>query len=76
MSELKPCPFCGETPRIIEHEYTDVDNTYGIKCKCGTQGFQFWETIDDAIEAWNRRKTEPQAEVYDYKGNGKWERSE
>lgn len=55
MDELKPCPFCGEIPRIIEHEFVDSDNTYGIKCKCGAQGFQFWETIDDAIEAWNRR---------------------
>ena len=55
MAKLKPCPFCGGEARIIEHEFTGADNTYGIKCKCGTQGFQFWESIDDAIKAWNRR---------------------
>lgn len=55
MNELKPCPFCGGEPRIIEHEFEGVSNTFGIKCKCGAQSFQFWETIDDAIEQWNRR---------------------
>ena len=53
--KLKPCPFCGGEARIIEHEFTGANNTYGIKCECGTQGFQFWESIDEAIEAWNRR---------------------
>lgn len=36
----------------------------------------FYETVtSEAVEVADR-KTEPQTEVYDYKGNGKWERSE
>lgn len=53
--ELKPCPFCGGEAKIIKHEFQNATDTYGIKCGCGTQGFQFWASIDEAIEAWNRR---------------------
>lgn len=55
MTVLKPCPFCGGEARTIEYEYVGVSNTYGVKCKCGAQGFQFYEDIGKAIEAWNRR---------------------
>ena len=32
MSELKPCPFCGGTPRI---NYNREGNPVGVHCKCG-----------------------------------------
>lgn len=58
MSDLKPCPFCGEMPRIIEHEYTGASNTYGVRCRCGAQSFQFYEEPSLAANAWNTRKGE------------------
>jgi hypothetical protein len=55
MTDLKPCPFCGEKPRVVE------DNSYGqhhIFCVCDAEPF-----IGDALSVpmeelaakWNRR---------------------
>lgn len=63
MSELKSCPFCGEMPRIIEHEYSGASNTYGVRCRCGAQSFQFYEEPSLAANAWNARKGVPSADV-------------
>ena len=35
-----------------------------------------YETEGECVECHYKPKTEPQTDVYDYKGNGKWERSE
>ena len=57
--ELKPCPFCGETPTL--ERYTDLYNMvkYGIECRgsdCEIQPFTAWYADKaEAIEAWNRR---------------------
>lgn len=58
MTELKPCPFCGKKPRIIKHEFYGCRDTFGIKCSCGSEGYQFWETAQKATEEWNRRAYE------------------
>ena len=65
--ELKPCPFCGGEPEITEV----IDRTprnlepvgFGVKCdQCGIIiakidcGVTNWfETDEEAAEAWNRR---------------------
>ena len=55
MSDLKPCPHCGESRAFVE----DIDTSQGLKwyvfCfACGaTGGYKF--TIAKAIEAWNTR---------------------
>ena len=72
MSELKSCPFCGEMPRIIEHEYDGASNTYGVRCRCGAQSFQFYEEPSLAANAWNARKGEPSADVEPVR-HGRWE---
>lgn len=56
---LKPCSFCGEKARIITHVYYDMPNDYGIRCiRCKAESYQFFQSEDDAIKAWNRRAGE------------------
>lgn len=61
MSELKPCPFCGDTERdgaVHEQDiyYSELDLLkYGIMCEsCGAEISEF-NTVGQAIEAWNKR---------------------
>jgi hypothetical protein len=65
MSELKPCPFCGDSKAYISRE-TDPDNCLWVKIQCrkcdaasspkwcsrGNDDPLFYEEIR---EAWNRR---------------------
>jgi Lar family restriction alleviation protein len=59
MAELKPCPFCGEIPKI--EIFTDMfeRKKYGIECHgsdCEINPMTAWYADEnDAIEAWNRR---------------------
>lgn len=51
--ELKPCPFCGEkyicaTPIRTKRPWRIICSN----CKARTW---FYETIDDAVNAWNKR---------------------
>lgn len=67
--ELKPCPFCGGNAKLVDHTFWN-DTTksfsyksYGVMCRhCGVQGFQFYETEEEAINAWNRRATDGKAD--------------
>ena len=59
MSDLKPCPFCGGTPRIVFN--AKRKNTYGqevegtaIGCE-NCEATMFYRSRRLAIEAWNRR---------------------
>lgn len=49
---LKPCPFCGENPKY----YLD-ENQLNAIIECNHCYFQFgaFQTLEDAIEAWNKR---------------------
>jgi len=68
--ELKPCPFCGGEPILLENVPMENENEHGEKekvlchvigCKtapCRGNAFLFspcYPTVEDAIEAWNRR---------------------
>ena len=58
MIELKPCPFCGGTPVLIEHKYDLSHILYGYDCYGDdhhTCGVGYFETQKEAVEAWNRR---------------------
>lgn len=56
-NKLKPCPFCGGEAEL------DNCGKYQVWCNhCGTiQMGQFFNTPEEAIEAWNRRPTDGQS---------------
>lgn len=49
--EVKPCPFCGGED--IRYEEDDLIVIYCYECDCQSRRC---ETIEEAIEAWNRRE--------------------
>lgn len=55
MSELKRCPFCGGEAKILE---TDVGSFRVIckECSCSVGRYWYW-SIEEAINAWNTRKS-------------------
>lgn len=54
MSELKPCPFCKEIPKL-ESGYVNIEKLWWVEpCDCITMDFCY-PTKEEAIEAWNRR---------------------
>ncbi|WP_435607674.1 Lar family restriction alleviation protein [Pseudomonas knackmussii] len=63
MPELKPCPFCGDTPGEDSYALTDGGFKYGaISCGCGAvgpdvrTGYKDWpEWKDAAVAEWNER---------------------
>ena len=57
MPDLKPCPFCGNTPREVEISCRGVGK---VECgKCFAK-FTFYavHSLKDVKEAWNRRAGE------------------
>ncbi len=57
MMKLKRCPFCGGVP--IEVVDDETEEKYGVKCfSCGGCIYPEKDTLDDAIEAWNRRASD------------------
>lgn len=57
---LKPCPFCGSSAVYESYGTTEYgDKCYSIGCaNCGAKGPSYGHlktTMDDAIDAWNRR---------------------
>ena len=53
MIELKPCPFCGGSAFILKSGSGDL--LPWVTCiKCGAET-GYYETVEKAIEAWNRR---------------------
>ncbi len=53
---LKPCPFCSGEAVIQLHEFCGLSNTYGVVCSdCQGRTAQFFETEQEAVNAWNRR---------------------
>ena len=63
-SELKPCPFCGEEPKVIE----DISVSWVV---CDNSDCVVYartllkKTREEAIEAWNTRAEDIDARVKD-----------
>lgn len=54
---LRKCPFCGENALIEEHRFAGLSSTFGVVCMgCGVRTRSFFDTEEEAAEAWNRRK--------------------
>lgn len=65
MNELKPCPFCGKTADIITGVSCYSESFAYVQCLfCRAQSRAFYDrghpraVFDEAVEAWNRRKSE------------------
>lgn len=54
-TKLKPCPFCGQNPEILGDGTHDV---FGIHCLHCDYELGFFDTVEEAAEAWNTRKGE------------------
>lgn len=53
---LLPCPFCGGRQAYPSHN----SPFWSVYCPgCDTEAVQFWETVDEAIAAWNHRVAPP-----------------
>lgn len=59
---LKPCPFCGETPRVTSRTYV-ADRRFEVAHTCDATRDSH-RTVADAITAWNTRaRPEPSEAV-------------
>ena len=60
VGKIKPCPFCGGHPKLIELNkgfagFTGNVYDYSVKCGACRATTATYHTIDDARRAWNRR---------------------
>ena len=63
MTRIKKCPFCGEPP-VVCLKHGDM---YNVSCEtvdCCGENDLWWETEQEAIEAWNTRY-EPTCSMYE-----------
>ena len=52
MSELKPCPFCGGKPRMINWGWPTISCS---NCDLVMHGDDDYKTTEIVIDMWNRR---------------------
>jgi len=54
--ELKPCPFCGDTPHLMDDPTDGGKRFWWTECReCGALNAYF-RTKGEAVAAWNRRE--------------------
>lgn len=59
--QLMTCPFCGSKAHIEEHVFHTYCATYGVRCdneNCLAESDQFYDTMGEAVVAWNTRVTD------------------
>jgi len=55
--QLKSCPFCKGVAYLTHVEFNDGDIWYNPNCEeCNCGWKESYETKEEAIEAWNKRK--------------------
>lgn len=63
--ELSPCPFCGGEAELQFSGFNPLNQSpiYCIHCKnCWSSTFNYFETKDQAVKAWNIRTLTPNPE--------------
>lgn len=53
--KLKPCPFCGQIPELMGEE---TDEPISVHCNQCDYDIGYFDTAEEAAEAWNMRKEE------------------
>lgn len=53
--KLKPCPFCGQIPELMGEE---TDEPISVHCNQCDYDIGYFDTAEEAAEAWNTRKGE------------------
>ena len=61
--KAKPCPFCGMEPQVFMRQEGEHPRKWEVVClghespgqPCPANVFVFGETLEKAIERWNRR---------------------
>lgn len=53
--ELNPCPFCGQIPELMGEE---TDEPISVHCNQCDYDIGYFDTAEEAAEAWNTRKEE------------------
>lgn len=62
---IKPCPFCGKAPKVIEDAIGDgLRPMYSVACRnyehCNMVVFTTrYYTKKEAVDSWNNRRAEP-----------------
>lgn len=63
MNKAKACPFCGGRAKLEKHIFFGASDSFGVKCtKCSAETWQFYNSEENALCAWNTR-TEIEAEA-------------
>ncbi|MBP3577691.1 MAG: Lar family restriction alleviation protein [Lachnospiraceae bacterium] len=65
MEELKKCPFCGGEAELIKYKHREYASTFAVSCKGNCIKQYDYRDKDRAIEAWNNRVNEFDAEKYE-----------
>ena len=53
-NKLKPCPFCGAEAEVHKNVFAE-GTVYTVECISCSCGLDWFDTEEEAIEAWNRR---------------------
>lgn len=54
---LKPCPFCGSSAKVIKENTKYSPPCYSVECTNGCSYVAAFYSSGEAIEAWNSRVT-------------------
>lgn len=55
MAELKPCPWCGSEPRVLQYGNSGVISCMNHKCKMAPQT-PLKQNVAELVYIWNNRE--------------------
>lgn len=64
MGRAKPCPFCGSGDISIEKDDAVYWEVYCKNCGANVGAYDCYETIEEALETWNRRAQESEKDEH------------